>query len=87
VRLGLCPAEDAARMRAHLEAAGLPVSLEAVAGDDWTADRLLDLMQSDKKVVDGRLTFILARGIGDAVIMGEVDTAAVRALLDDALHR
>ncbi len=87
VRLGLCPAGDAQRMRVHLESAGLPVSLAAVAGDDWTADRLLTLMQSDKKVVDGRLTFILARGIGDAVVMGDVDTAAVRDLLDDALRR
>jgi 3-dehydroquinate synthase len=87
VRLGLCPADDAARMRAHLAAAGLPVELSAIAGADWTADRLIALMQADKKVAGGRLTFVLARGIGDAVVMGEVDTAAVRDLLDDALRR
>jgi 3-dehydroquinate synthase len=42
-------------------------------------------MAQDKKVVDGRLRFILARGIGQAFVAEEVDTAAVRTLLAEAL--
>jgi 3-dehydroquinate synthase len=38
-------------------------------------------MGQDKKVVDGKLTFILARGIGEAFITRDVDTDALRALL------
>ena len=38
-------------------------------------------MGQDKKVVDGKLTFILARGIGEAFITRDVDTAALRELL------
>lgn len=85
VRLGLCPAGDAERARRHLEAVGLPVALRAVKRPGWTAEGLLDHMRQDKKVKDGRLTFILVEGIGRAFISREVGTDAVHALLADAL--
>jgi len=40
-------------------------------------------MGQDKKVQDGRLTFILARAIGEAFITREVDPNALRALLQE----
>ena len=43
------------------------------------ADRLMDLIAQDKKVKRGKLTFILARGIGEAFIAPDVDAADVRA--------
>ena len=42
-------------------------------------------MGQDKKVVDGRLRFVLARGIGQAFAGAEVDNADVLALLRHAL--
>jgi 3-dehydroquinate synthase len=42
-------------------------------------------MAQDKKVVDGRLRFILARGIGEAFVADGVDPAAVTRLLADRL--
>jgi 3-dehydroquinate synthase len=42
-------------------------------------------MAQDKKVVDGKLRFILARGIGDAFITADVPPDAVRKVLSDAL--
>ncbi len=85
VRLGLCPAEDAARVRRHLAAVGLPVGLGRLAGPDWTAEALLAHMAQDKKVVDGRTTFILTRGIGRAFIARDVPAAAVLDLLRGAI--
>jgi 3-dehydroquinate synthase len=38
-------------------------------------------MAHDKKVADGRLTFILARGIGRAFITSDVPLPAVRDIL------
>src|SRR3546814_17446772 len=69
VRLGLCPAEDARRLRRHLEAVGLPVGL-ARGGNlpEWKVDALLAHMAKDKKVRDGRVAFTLARGIGRAFV-------------------
>ena len=81
VRLGLCPAEDAARARRHLATVGLPTSLDSLTGRDWHADALVAHMHQDKKVRDGKVTFILAHGIGDAFIEHDVDLADVEALL------
>ena len=88
VRLGLCPATDAERVRRHLGAVGLPMRLRAIGGDNrrsWDAPRLIEHMRGDKKAEGGRLTFVLARGIGKAFVSREVDEAALRGLLDDAI--
>jgi 3-dehydroquinate synthase len=87
-RLGLCPATDAERVRRHLGAVGLPMRLRAIGGDNrrsWDATRLIEHMRGDKKAEGGRLTFVLARGIGKAFVSREVDEAALRGLLDDAI--
>lgn len=81
-RLGLCPPADAARARRHLRAVGLPTTPEEVPGLPRDPDRLLELMHQDKKVRDGRLRLVLARGIGQAFIAEDVDPALVRAVLE-----
>ncbi len=85
VRLGLCPATDAARARAHLHAVGLPVSPADIPGVAWDVDELIGHMAKDKKVKDGRITFVLARALGDAFTLRNVDGDQVRALLVDSL--
>ena len=86
VRLGHCAAADAARLRALLGSIGLPISpANLLGGGDGTADRLVAHMAQDKKVRDGRVMFVLARGIGDAYLSLEVDLDDVRTLLDDDL--
>ena len=86
VRLGLCPAADAARARAHLTAVGLPVSPTDIPGVEWDVDELIGHMAKDKKVQDGRITFILVRRIGDAFTRRDVDSAVVRELLVEAVR-
>jgi len=63
----------------------MKTDLADIPGDLPDADGLLRLMAQDKKVQDGRLRFILARGIGRAFVADDVDPGLVRALLDDAL--
>ncbi len=82
VRLGLCPAADALRVRAHLFEAGLPTGRADVPEVPWIAEELLAHMGHDKKVCDGRITFVLARGIGKAFLTSEVDTADVLQVLE-----
>ena len=86
-RLGLCSQEAPSRVRAHLRAMGMKVDLGDIPGALPDADGLLTLMAQDKKVVDGRLRFILARGIGAAFVSDQVPPETVRALLDEALRR
>ncbi|MCV6586395.1 MAG: 3-dehydroquinate synthase [Marinibacterium sp.] len=84
-RLGLCPQEDPSRVRAHLRDMGMKTDLADIPGDLPGAEALLDLMGQDKKVIDGQLRFILARGIGAAFVTSDVPGDAVLDLLKDAL--
>ena len=85
-QLGLCPSADAARVRVHLAAVGLPVKIPREGPHGAiTAEGLIAHMGQDKKVKDGALTFVLARRIGEAFISRDVPPAALRALLTGAL--
>jgi 3-dehydroquinate synthase len=75
-------------VRSHLGAVGLPVRLRSIGGDNrrhWNAARLIEHMRGDKKAQAGHLTFILARGIGKAFVTRDVDEAALRDMLDQAI--
>jgi len=85
VRLGLCSQEEPSRVRAHLRDMKMKAELYDIPGELPDSESLLGLMAQDKKVVDGRLRFVLARGIGDAFLTSDVPAPAVRAVLDDAL--
>jgi 3-dehydroquinate synthase len=79
--LGLCPAGTAERVTRHIQAVGLPTRLSDIPGGKAEAGELVRLMGQDKKVRDGRLTFILARGIGEAFISRDIEEPAVRDFL------
>jgi 3-dehydroquinate synthase len=82
----LCPAGTAARVTRHLRSVGLPVSIADISGPSRPdVATLVTLMTQDKKVRDGRLTFILARGIGDAFVSRDVERAALEAFLENEL--
>lgn len=83
-KLGLCSQEDPSRVRAHLKAMGMKTDLADIPGDLPGAEALLDLMGQDKKVVAGQLRFILARGIGEAFVTGDVPPDAVLEVLRSA---
>jgi 3-dehydroquinate synthase len=83
--LGLCPAADAAAVRRHLAAVGLPTDLESVPGVVWSVDALIEHMHRDKKVRGGRVSFVLVRGIGKAFVAADVALDDVAALLTDQL--
>ena len=79
-RLGLCPGQDAGRVRGHIAGCGLPATVAAL-GRPVSAARLVGHMRKDKKVRDGRMVFILARGIGQAFVATDVEETAVLDLL------
>jgi hypothetical protein len=59
-------------VRAHLADMKMKRDLSDIPGELPDADGLLALMAQDKKVVDGQLRFILARGIGEAFVTADV---------------
>ncbi|MBI3420196.1 MAG: 3-dehydroquinate synthase [Proteobacteria bacterium] len=78
-RLGFCPPADVERVVTHLKAMGLPTSL---SGRGWPVEHLITTMFNDKKVMDGELTFVLVRGIGEAFVENKIATVDVRAVLE-----
>ena len=88
--LGMIAPDAAARVSCHLAAAGLPTRLQDIAGFSQegigNADTLMALMAQDKKVKRGRLTFILLKGLGQAVITSDVEPSTVHAFLERKLR-
>jgi 3-dehydroquinate synthase len=75
-RLGWLHGDAVARIVALLERAGLPVTAPALG-----ADRYLDLMARDKKVISGSLRLILLKAIGEAVVTEEASRQEIEATL------
>lgn len=85
-RLGHGPARDAETVTTHFESIGMPGSiatLSARLGVTFSSTSLLGHMRRDKKMRDGKLAFIMSRGIGRAFTSRDVAPAAVAALLLD----
>jgi len=76
VLLGFCTREDTDRVAKHLAAVTLPIRIP-----NLRIENLLAHMKQDKKMRDGKLTFVLMRGIGQAFTFGDVSEDAVRSVL------
>ncbi|MEA2864908.1 MAG: 3-dehydroquinate synthase [Bradyrhizobium sp.] len=88
-QLGMIGESDAARIRRHLAEVGLPTHLQDIAGFAQEgladADALMARMAQDKKVRRGRLTFILLKAVGRAVVAPDVEPSLVRDFLQAKL--
>ena len=85
VRMGLCNQGDLDRVKAHLRGQRLPGDNKELAAGNAAAERLIAHMQHDKKVLDGKMRFILVKGIGEAFVASDVPLDDVRATLE-GLH-
>ena len=89
IALGMCAAAELSRalglvdnafvdrQRACFEAYGLPTGLR-----DLPMDATLEAMRHDKKVLDGKMKFVLADRIGHVVHRDDISEAQARAALD-----
>src|SRR5437763_3868764 len=82
---------EADRVRDHLAEVGLPTHVQDIAGFAQEglgeADALMALMAQDKKVRRGRLTFILLKAVGRAVVAPDVEPSLVRDFLQTKLRK
>jgi len=79
-RLGWLSAADVQRVRALLEALGLPVAAPKLG-----VERTLELMRLDKKVLKGQLRLVLLRRLGEGVITADYPKEALLAELQAAV--
>ena len=83
--MGWTSGQEAARVRAHLDSVGLPTAPAAVAGLGLTPAAMTDLMRKDKKVADGRIVFVMVRGIGEAFVTAAVEEGDLQSYLTKVL--
>ena len=78
-KLGLC--NDADKVVQHFEKVGLPTNPRKLI-KKWNVNKLIEHMKSDKKVADGKMVFILAKGIGKSFISNDVDEKQLKEFLE-----
>jgi 3-dehydroquinate synthase len=84
--MNLCPGQDVDRVRRHFARVGLPMDIASIAGSNgWNALALIDHMRHDKKVLQGRMRFVLARCVGEAFVTAEVEEDVVARVLKESL--
>ena len=69
------------RLTALLAKLGLPTELDQQSLKVVTVAAMMDAMGLDKKVVDGRLRFIVASELGEVAVRDDIDDGVVRDLL------
>ncbi len=80
---GLCPQEDVTRILHHFTACDLMTQPKELR-PHWNIPALIHHFSADKKVEQGRMTFILARGIGQSFITQDVQEEELVNLLEAA---
>jgi 3-dehydroquinate synthase len=80
-RLGICTGDEGERVRRHFDETGLPTRLADVGLAGTPPERMLAHMGKDKKVLDGKITLILPRRVGDAFVMKDAPLDELRAFL------
>jgi 3-dehydroquinate synthase len=83
-KMGLCEEAEVHKLAAHLSKMGLPISALEIK-KVWDMDDLMASMRQDKKAFNGKLTFILARKIGDCFIENNVPENLVREVIVENL--
>ena len=69
---------------AHLHKMGMKTEIADIKGSLPTAAELLSMMAQDKKVVDGKLNFILVNDIGKSFMTSDIDKDTILSVLHDS---
>jgi 3-dehydroquinate synthase len=86
-RLKHCKPGTSDRVAKHLKSVGLPTHMNEIEGSLPPIGDLVAIMRQDKKAQSGKLTFILARSIGDAFIAKNIPDDEVSAFLKEDFER
>lgn len=82
VRLGYAKASDLNRLNTHLQQLNMPMSIRALS-NNFSATTLINNMLRDKKMKNGKIAFILLRGVGKAFTHCDVSLDQVKTLLQE----
>jgi 3-dehydroquinate synthase len=81
LKLDLCSRDSLLRVERLIAAAGLPTCAPGIRGQD-----IVDRLRFDKKARDGRLVFILPRGVGAVHLRDDVPMPLVREVVEEVVR-
>ena len=76
-KMGWLDVEDVSRVETLIQAANLPIA----PPKEISAERFMELMSVDKKVLDGVLRLVLMKSMGEAIVTDEFDRGALEQVL------
>ncbi|MGD1119206.1 MAG: 3-dehydroquinate synthase [Dehalococcoidales bacterium] len=79
VKLGMLPSAQAAKIESVIRRAGLSVAIPEFTGEE--RENILQAVRHDKKVLNGRIRFVLLKSIGSPVIKGDVEPGLIKEVL------
>jgi len=75
-KLGIFESSELTRLKELIERAGLPTEMPTLE-----SEKLIQAMEHDKKIVGGKVRFVLPRAIGEVFITDDVSLSLVRQVL------
>ena len=84
-RLNLINSDQCERIKNHFEKLNYYTEIRQIKLKNFKAQKLLDIMYQDKKVVNKKLNFILLKNIGNALIQKNVDANIVKKILTNSI--
>ncbi|UCB42383.1 MAG: 3-dehydroquinate synthase, partial [Dehalococcoidales bacterium] len=79
-RMGLLGRSEVTRLKKLLTRIGLLAETPKLEGDE-----LIEAMHHDKKIVGGRIKFVLLESIGEVIVTDDVDLNLVKKVLSEKL--
>ena len=86
VYLNLCSKKEAERCIGLISKFNLPTKLKDIKSVRLESKKLLDKFYLDKKVKNGKITFILSNGIGSALIKNDIKEKTLKIFLDELIN-
>ena len=74
-RMGLLQENELVRLEEVITQAGLPTKMPDLTRDE--KEKLLEVIKHDKKVLNGKVRFVLLKSIGNAIVSDEVQPALI----------
>jgi len=75
-RMGILDESEVVKLERIIEKAGLPTEMPGI-----DKEAVMQVMQHDKKVLQGRVRFVMLKSVGNAYISDEVDSSLVEEVL------
>ena len=84
--MNLCSKKEAERCIGLISKFNLPTKLKNIKSIRLESKKLLDKFYLDKKVKNGKISFILSNGIGNALIKNDLDEGTLKKFLNELIN-